>query len=329
MKSSNVPRSLLALALSFMIPLAGCFAWMAPDTPDGEGAHRDWMRDLVVAIGVQARGQVLGFLIIPQNGEALLTTDGTPEGPLAEAYLSAIDGFGREDLLYGYEEDDRPTRTSVREEMSALLDLAENNGIDVLVTDYCSTQAYVDASYAENAARGYISFAAPSRELDVIPQYPPRPFNENNNDVSSLADAANLLYLINPARFSDRASFLNALQATDYDLLIVDLFCEDDPLTSDEVASLKVKANGGTRLVLCYLSIGEAEDYRSYWQPEWHTHPPDWLGPENPDWPGNYTVRYWNSDWQEIVFRYLDRILAAGFDGAYLDRIDVYETFEE
>ncbi|MCI0471716.1 MAG: endo alpha-1,4 polygalactosaminidase, partial [Candidatus Aminicenantes bacterium] len=83
------------------------------------------------------------------------------------------------------------------------------------------------------------------------------------------------------------------------------------------------------RLVLAYLSIGEAENYRWYWQAGWKPGNPSWLGAENPDWKGNYAVSYWASEWQAIVFQYVDAIIAAGFDGVYLDKIDEYEYWEE
>jgi cysteinyl-tRNA synthetase len=85
--------------------------------------------------------------------------------------------------------------------------------------------------------------------------------------------------------------------------------------------------------VFCYLSIGEAEDYRYYWQPDWNNNKPDWLGAENPDWAGNYKVKYWHKSWQDIIYgnnhSYLQKILDAGFNGVYLDIIDAFEYFEE
>src|SRR5690606_27315088 len=49
-----------------------------------------------------------------------------------------------------------------------------------------------------------------------------------------------------------------------------------------------------------------------------------------PGWPGNYCVRYWDRSWQVLLFgdpgAYLDRIISAGFDGIYLDRIDSFEA---
>ena len=52
---------------------------------------------------------------------------------------------------------------------------------------------------------------------------------------------------------------------------------------------------------------------------------PAWLDIENRDWPGNYKVHCWDLGWQAIIFDYTDRLMDAGFDGAYLDIIDAYE----
>ncbi len=95
---------------------------------------------------------------------------------------------------------------------------------------------------------------------------------------------------------------------------------------------MKAKQNCGSRLVICYMSIGEAENYRFYWQNSWNSSKPQWLEAENPDWAGNYKVRYWYPEWQAIIFgnsnSYLDRILSAGFDGVYLDIVDAFENYE-
>jgi len=69
------------------------------------------------------------------------------------------------------------------------------------------------------------------------------------------------------------------------------------------------------------MSIGEAETYRWYWPQRSSA----WLGPENPQWRGNYAVRFWHPDWQAIIFDYTDKIIAAGFDGIYLDKVDQFE----
>ncbi len=81
------------------------------------------------------------------------------------------------------------------------------------------------------------------------------------------------------------------------------------------------KPDGSRRIVIAYMSIGEAETYRWYWPQRSST----WLGPENSEWRGNYGVRFWHPDWQAIIFEYTDKIIAAGFDGVYLDKVDEFE----
>lgn len=295
--------------------------------------YRQDMRSFVQSIATYTRSINPNFVVIPQNGHQLLTQNGDAGGAPTQTYIAAIDGVGREDLFYGYTSDNTATPDAERNAMIAFMDLAESNGIQVLVTDYCWTPSLVDDSYTQNSARGYISFAADHRELDDIPTYPPQPYQVHSGDVTTLSQAKNFLYLLNLGSFANEAAFLNALRATDYDLLIIDLFYDGtEPLTSAEVASLKVKANGGSRRVIAYMSIGEAENYRFYWRPDWRVGSPSWLVQENPNWPGNFKVQYWETGWQSIIFggegSYLKRILDAGFDGVYLDIIDAFEYFE-
>jgi len=124
---------------------------------------------------------------------------------------------------------------------------------------------------------------------------------------------------------------LAAIGNTKYDLVVMDYSSdgsEAGEFAASQVAALK-RSPGGGKIVLAYMSIGEAEDYRFYWQDGWRPGNPAWLDSENPDWPGNYKVRYWHSGWQTIIFAYTDRLLNAGFDGAYLDIIDAYEYYTD
>ena len=320
----------LAAILTIIIVLIAlrCVYNIVNRAPSTTRNYRQSMRDLIQGISAYAKGIKPSFIVIPQNGEELLTRNGKPNGPPSHKYIRAIDGVGREELFYGYSNDNEPTPKSIRNSMLPLLDMAESNGVEVLVIDYCWTPSFVDDSYKRNSARGYISFAADHRELDDIPAYPPEPYNANSLNVTSLKEARNFLYLINPGLFPDKDSYLNALRETNYDVLIIDLFYNGEELTPEDVASLKTKANGGSRLVIAYMCIGEAEDYRYYWREEWETNPPPWLLEENPDWPGSYRVCYWDAAWREIIYSYLDKILDAGFDGVYLDGVDAFEYFE-
>ena len=294
--------------------------------------YRQEMRNFVQGISSYAKAIDPNFVIIPQNGQELITTDGESNGPLASDYLQAIDGIGREDLFYGYDNDDEITPSSESDYMIGYLDVAKANDIQILVTDYCSTHSKMEESFSKNQLKGYISFAANHRELDNIPDFPLGIINENNSIITNLSEVKNFLYLINPSNYSNKADFINAVTATNYDLIIMDGFFNDELFTIVEIDQLKNKANGGKRMVVAYMSIGEAENYRYYWQNNWSLGNPTWLAAENPDWAGNYKVRYWDTEWQNIISgnndSYLKKILDSGFDGVYLDIIDAFEYFE-
>lgn len=96
-----------------------------------------------------------------------------------------------------------------------------------------------------------------------------------------------------------------------------------------------IRSGKAGRKVVAYISIGEAEDYRPYWHPEWGSGgkrtaaAPVWLGIENPEWKGNYQVKYWNAEWQKLMLAAIDDAMASGFDGVYLDIVDGFETYEQ
>ncbi|MEC7755464.1 endo alpha-1,4 polygalactosaminidase [Roseivirga sp. UBA1976] len=294
--------------------------------------YRQEMRNFVRNLSVYAKQQNADFLIIPQNGQELATSSGDASGVPYLDYLNAIDATGREDLFYGYSKDNKPTPSADQQFMLNLCLLFEKNGVEVLTTDYCHSKSKVNKSYRQNKRNDFISFAAHRRNLDEIPSYPSCVFNENSRDILRISEAKNFLYLLNYSNFRTKTALIEALAKTNYDLLILDLFFHDKPLSSGDLEKLKTKANGGKRLVVSYMSIGEAEDYRYYWQSEWQVGSPAWIKAENPDWEGNYKVNYWDKGWQQIIYgndsSYLKKIIDAGFDGAYLDIIDAFEYFE-
>ena len=123
---------------------------------------------------------------------------------------------------------------------------------------------------------------------------------------------------------------IDSIAASSYDLVVMDYSSDgsaDGEFTSSQIQQLKDTG----KIVLSYMSIGEAEDYRYYWQSAWTEGNPAWLGPTNPAWEGNYKVRYWMDGWKQIIMgspdAYLDKIIEAGFDGIYLDIIDAYYFF--
>ena len=142
------------------------------------------------------------------------------------------------------------------------------------------------------------------------------------------------------------------LAAADYHLLVMDFSkdgTESEKFSPTEVTQIQNSApalggDGHRKVVSAYVSIGEASEFRSYWDAAWTQNgsagspltaeAPDWLGPVNPFFPESRKVRFWDPEWQSIIFNaegtgWLDQVVAQGFDSAYLDIIDAFYFWGE
>ena len=158
--------------------------------------------------------------------------------------------------------------------------------------------------------------------------------NENNvtqtDNAKKVVREQNELLISEPVFKSD-SKFICVLQdvdykmlsSTDFDVAIVDP--DDSKLTKKNILNLHSQG----KALIAYLSIGEAENYRNYWQEDWKPGNPVFLDKENPNWKGNFKVKYWYSDWQKIVFDSLFKIIDKGYDGVYLDIVDAYDYFND
>ncbi|SDK14574.1 endo alpha-1,4 polygalactosaminidase [Microbulbifer yueqingensis] len=291
------------------------------------------MRELVRDIAIYARERRENFIVVPQDGVELVTTDGLATGALEIEYLDAVDGLGAQGVFFGAAGVDQPTPITQTDRLIELIDLAVETGeFPVLVTDFANSRRNIDEAYDSIAEAGFLPFVAPNRELDTVPGFPLEVPGTNFADIDDLGLARNFLNLVNPRLFSTRQEFIDALVLTDYDVLILDFFFNGEPFTAAQLQQLRFKPGGGRRLLLAYLSIGQAESDRFYWQNSWFSNPPVWLVEQVAGDPTNYHVRYWEPGWQAILFgspdAYLDRILDTAFDGVFLDHVDEYEFFE-
>jgi len=125
---------------------------------------------------------------------------------------------------------------------------------------------------------------------------------------------------------------ISEIRDTDYDLVVMDYSADGNDTGAFSGADIQSLKDSG-KIVVSYMSIGEAEDYRFYWQENWTVGNPEFIDSENLEWEGNYKVHYWEREWQDIIYSgndsYLDKIISAGFNGVYLDIIDAYEYYEE
>jgi cysteinyl-tRNA synthetase len=152
---------------------------------------------------------------------------------------------------------------------------------------------------------------------------------------------------------------VDSLDASYYDMLVLEPTRTDwstdvtkffDTKSMNDRLRNSMASDGVHRkLLIAYIDIGEAEDWRWYWtwSTEWDCQPPtpgDW--PEyilvcDPDgWTGNYPVAYWDEEWKDIIIygentgthpdrdytSVIDETIIDGFDGIYLDWVEGFEN---
>lgn len=107
-----------------------------------------------------------------------------------------------------------------------------------------------------------------------------------------------------------------ALDAADYEMFILDRGNFGELVKSDKAG----------RIFLGYISAGEAEDYRPYWDT---IKSADWVLEENKNWPGARLVDTGAPEWyEEVVGPLAADITSAGYDGYFLDTLDSIETLK-
>jgi len=266
-----------------------------------------------------------GFIIIPQNGSELAFWETDLHEGIMPSYINAIDGLGIEELFYNDKGNYKPDR-----ERLDLLDAIKLNYPEktIMVADYVKDENGRLDSIAKNSARGFISFPRARNNYDYIYIPAETPTDVNSDNISALSDARNYLYLISTDNFTSRTDMITKIKATNYDVVLIDLFFDEHAFTPPEIDELKTKADGGSRLVIAYVSIGSAENYRYYWQTGWKRGNPSWLKKNYEGYPDEFWVEYWDPAWQDIIYDYIDKIIAAGFDGAYLDNVEAYYFLE-
>lgn len=285
----------------------------------GEIEPMEKMRELIVEIASRDSEKI----IILQNGSEIYYDDGV----LNEEFLQYIDGAGQESFLFGSGGVvDKKTPKEDREYLLNNLVPLEEKGKKILTINYSKNRKNRKEIEKINKKYDFVGESIKDFSADSF-NLPIKEFNLD--EVRNLDEVKNFLYLLNPSKFNSKDEYLRALKSSEYDLLIIEPTLNGSFFTKDEIEQLKYKKNGSRRLVIAYFSIGEAEDYRFYWEKSWSKKLPDWIVEENENWEGNYIVKYWSKEWQEIVKEYQRRLESIGVDGYYLDTIDSFQYFED
>lgn len=277
------------------------------------------MQDFIIKIAKYARKYDANFIIIPQNGEELAFNNANPDKGLNVKFLEAIDGFGIEELYYNGTYKPNEYRIGLLKKIK--------NHKSILVSEFVTDTLWTKDAIDQNEQAGFLSFVRTPNNYHYE-KIPTKIHQENNRDITSLKEVKNFLYLINDRNFKNKSTFIDSIANTNYDLVFIDLYHKGELLTKEAINQLKHKKNGGKRLVVGYMNIGAAETYRRYWNRAWQIGNPSWLKKKYEGYDNEFWVEYWNKEWQKIIVgnddSYLKKIIAAGFDGVYLDNVEAY-----
>lgn len=262
-------------------------------------------------------------ILITQNGNELYFKNGVVDTD----FFAVTNATTQESLYYGdVLKFNAPTDKKLQNELLAYIRPIKESGKPIFVINYGKGRKQRNFLVSEDVKTGYVSELLPTFEASEL--YEPLQ-QYTADDITALSDVKNFLCLLNPEKFSDIHDYYAQLKNTDYDLLIIEPSYDGVFFTKEQIHALKKKNNGGTRIVIAYMSIGEAEDYRYYWQNTWHKKKPVWIEKENKDWNGNYIVRYWVPEWKEIVKTYQKKLDDLDVDGYLLDTVDSHSYFDD
>jgi endo-alpha-1,4-polygalactosaminidase (GH114 family) len=311
--------------------------------------HRQLMRDIVVTLSDYAKQRNPHFFVIARNGLELLVKENReyqwetlrdPDGAAADKYpkpgtifrpyLKAIDGMLIDGTWYGAAAYGKPTAEARTKYVLSVAEIVRAEGRLLLTIDYCADRiaaAAAEATAAKVGALGYVDRDG-DKLLGHIP--PERPRHENPDAIGSLMQARNFIPLLRSDGFATRIDWVNALAATNYDMLVIDTFWrESQSISFEQMRQLRYKRLGTDRLVFGVLPLGVARDTRFYWKPDWKPGNPAFLAAPDPTDPAQAIVNYWDNDWKSILGKYIQGIVDLGVDGVVLDQLDAYLYFED
>ncbi len=205
---------------------------------------------------------------------------------------------------------------------------------------------------------GYLYHTMAVTFTPVATNYLPILLNSSDamSEPMALADVAYWAYQLQSI---SEPGAVDGLVASHYDMLVLEPtrtdWSSDDRSFDTKGMAAQLKSSPASdgayrKLVIAYIDIGEAEDWRWYWDPAWpewdcEGEPPaewpDYVLACDPDgWTGNYPVAYWDEDWKDIIIygqhtgshpdrdytSAVDEAIKDGFDGIYLDWVEGYEN---
>lgn len=162
-----------------------------------------------------------------------------------------------------------------------------------------------------------------------------RVLETNTVRIVQLGDVVSWAYNI---QHVDTAQQRDELVGTHFDMYVLEPVVTEQGMSGFDIAGLirdirdyNITNYGKRPIILAYVDIGQAEEWRWYWQLGWGVGNPEWIVAGDPNgWDECYPVAYWHPDWKDIVIygsggmSHVEAALQAGFDGIYMDWVEAF-----
>ncbi len=160
----------------------------------------------------------------------------------------------------------------------------------------------------------------------------------SSNEAVTKMQLSNIKYWAYNIQNVDTPQQREQLVGTHFDLYVLETVTTEKGQADFEMSQLvqdirqyNIQTRNIDPIILAYVDVGQAEDWRWYWQDEWEIGNPEWIVGGDPNgWVGNYPVAYWHSVWESIAIygyqgqSHVQATLAADFDGIYMDWVEAF-----
>ena len=206
----------------------------------------------------------------------------------------------------------------------------KEHGLKIISIDSCSSEAELDEAIMNSAGFGSLlyAFVKPETAFRKIKKQPI--INENARNIYKVADAANISFFIDDSLYDDKERFLQDIRDSNYDIVVIEpFFRHREPLSREDVDSLKFKKNGAKRLIFAKMNVSEANCRDYYWRNGWQIDKTPWLARASFTDSDAVITEYWNENWKKVSGLYFKGIVDSGYDGAFLTGLENHVYFEK
>lgn len=190
--------------------------------------------------------------------------------------------------------------------------------------------AIAGSLYYKNSISSHVPDNKPVVEQPVVEKDNPPPIVEDGEPKNPTADdrepisRAPVNINVSSWTYWLKGAKIDEIIKSPFEMVVLDQYAKGNRRFLDRDIA-KLRKAGKTPLV--FLSIGEAENYRNYWNSlGWGKKTPQWIGEENPLWKGVYAIKEpLNPDWLAVVYSMIDEAKLNAFSGVVLGGLDSYQ----